>query len=123
MKKRNTGARPDRSEQRQNSGQFSKGNPHRFQPGESGNPGGRPKNDLAAEIARAAFEKDPLAVIEAMHEALREGNAKVFAALGDRGYGRVPQHISLGGEGQPVEFNLRVEFVSPQAKAKSKEKE
>ena len=38
------------------------GNPsveHRFKPGQNGNPGGRPERDIAAEIARAIFEKNP----------------------------------------------------------------
>ncbi len=32
---------------------------HRFKPGQNGNPGGRPQRDIAAEIARAIFEKNP----------------------------------------------------------------
>ncbi len=38
------------------------GNPpveHRFNPGQNGNPGGRPQRDIAANIARAIFEKNP----------------------------------------------------------------
>ena len=38
------------------------GNPpveHRFKPGQNGNPGGRPERDIAADIARAIFEKNP----------------------------------------------------------------
>jgi hypothetical protein len=33
-----------------------------WKPGQSGNPGGRPKRDLAAEIARSIFERDPEAI-------------------------------------------------------------
>ena len=36
---------------------FKKGNQHRFKAGRSGNPGRRPKKDLAAAIARMVFEK------------------------------------------------------------------
>ena len=32
---------------------------HRFKPGQNGNPGGRPERDIAAEIARAIFNKNP----------------------------------------------------------------
>ena len=38
------------------------GNPpleHRFKPGQNGNPAGRPERDIAAEIARAIFDKNP----------------------------------------------------------------
>ncbi len=38
------------------------GNPpveHRFNPGQNGNPAGRPQRDIAAEIARAIFDKNP----------------------------------------------------------------
>ncbi len=38
------------------------GNPpveHRFKPGQNGNPAGRPERNIAAEIARAIFEKNP----------------------------------------------------------------
>ena len=66
-----------------NSAKSRRGNPDKikpfaFKPGQSGNPGGRPKRDLAAEIAREAFEKDPEAIAEAMHKQLKKGNPKVF---------------------------------------------
>ncbi len=32
---------------------------HRFKPGQNGNPGGGPERDIAAEIARAIFDKNP----------------------------------------------------------------
>ncbi len=32
---------------------------HRFNPGQNGNPAGRPERDIAAKIARAIFEKNP----------------------------------------------------------------
>ncbi len=38
------------------------GNPpveRRFKPGQNGNPGGRPQRDIAVEIARAIFDKNP----------------------------------------------------------------
>src|SRR5262249_29235240 len=68
-----------------------------FKSGASGNPGGRPKRDAAAEIAKAIFERNEEEIYNAMLKVLKAGNAKVFSALADRGYGRVPQHISLQG--------------------------
>jgi hypothetical protein len=52
--------------------------------GVSGNPGGRPKSDISAEIARAIFENNPDIIYHAMLRAIRKGNPKVFATLAAR---------------------------------------
>jgi len=57
--------------------------------GVSGNPGGRPKRDMAAEIAQAVFENNPDAIYRGMLRALKKGNPRVFAVLADRAYGKV----------------------------------
>ena len=93
-----------------NSGRFQKGNRHRFKPGQSGNPGGRPKIDVAAEIARRAFEKDPEAIAEAMHKQLKKGNPKVFTACGERGYGKLPTPVSVE-QNEPLEIRHKIEFL------------
>ena len=73
--------------------------------GVSGNPGGRPKRDLAAEIARAIFEKNPKAIEDAMLRALRRGDANTFRVLAERGFGKLPQTKEVtGSDGQPVEI-------------------
>ena len=59
-----------------------------WKPGQSGNPGGRPKRDVAAEIAQAIFERDPEAIERVFAAELRKGNYRVFAALADRAYGK-----------------------------------
>ena len=76
---------------------FQKGNKQgrRFKPGQSGNPGGRPKRDMAAEIAQAIFEENPEAIYRAMLKALKRGNPKVFAVLAERGFGRLKETIEL----------------------------
>ena len=69
--------------------------------GQSGNPGGRPKRDLAAEIARAVFEKDPVALGEAMLAGLKKGNsgmARMFQVLSDRGYGKLTEHLQVDAQ-------------------------
>lgn len=69
-----------------------------FKPGESGNPGGRPKvvaevRELARQHTAAAIET--LASI--MNDREEHARARVAAAnaLLDRGYGRPPQDISV----------------------------
>jgi hypothetical protein len=65
--------------------------PYRFQPGVSGNPGGRPKTDLAAEIARAVFEQDGQAIFEAFRKVLRKGSPYAYQVLSDRAYGKLKE--------------------------------
>jgi Family of unknown function (DUF5681) len=82
--------------------------PYRWKPGQSGNPDGRPKNDLAREIARGVFEDDPELIRQAFRNALRKGNAYVFKELADRAYGRTPQRLEhTGDEGGPIDVKVR----------------
>lgn len=68
-----------------------------WKPGQSGNPGGRPKYDLAAEIARAVFEKNPEVIYEAMLKALKRGSPRVFVALAERAYGKLKETVEISG--------------------------
>ena len=63
--------------------------------GVSGNPGGRPKRDLASEIAQAVFENNPNAIYEAMLRALKKGDPRVFVVLGERAYGKVKERVEV----------------------------
>jgi hypothetical protein len=63
----------------------------RWQPGKSANPGGRPKRDLAAEIARAVFEQNAEALYKAYTKAALKGNAYAFKELADRAYGKLKE--------------------------------
>ena len=74
-----------------------------FKPGQSGNPGGRPKVDVTAEIARAVLEGNRDAAIKALARALLKGNAYVFKELAERGYGKVSQEIVVSGAVEIVE--------------------
>ena len=56
--------------------------------GVSGNPGGRPRRDVASEIAQAVFENNPEVIYQAMLKALKKGTPRVFTALAERAYGR-----------------------------------
>jgi hypothetical protein len=49
--------------------------------GVSGNPAGRPKDDISVEIARAVFENNPEAIYQGMLRRLKKGDARVFKVL------------------------------------------
>lgn len=62
-----------------------------FKPGNNANPGGRPKRDIAADIARAVFETSEPEAIAAFRKALLNGNAYTFKELAERGYGKLKE--------------------------------
>jgi Family of unknown function (DUF5681) len=77
----------------------------RWQPGRSANPGGRPKHDLAREVARAIFENNMEALHCAYAKAALKGNAYCFKELADRAYGKIKEHTELtGASGGPLEY-------------------
>ena len=76
---------------------FEKGNRYGFQPGQGGNPGGRPKKDIEAEIAQRVFEENADAIYRAMLKALLKGDPEVFAVLADRAYGKLTQKVEIPG--------------------------
>lgn len=69
--------------------------PYHFKPGQSGNPGGRKKNDVAAEIAQAIFSNNPEMIYQAFVKALKKGNPYAFQVLSDRAYGKVKEKQEL----------------------------
>ncbi len=68
-----------------------------WKPGQSGNHGGRPTKDIAAEIARRVFEENADAIYRAMLKALLKGDPEVFAVLADRAYGKLTQKVEIPG--------------------------
>lgn len=73
--------------------------------GQSGNPSGRPKRDVAADIARAVFENNPQLLYKALSRSAGRGNAYVFKELADRAYGKVSDKVELTGkDGGPLEY-------------------
>lgn len=88
-----------------------------WKPGQSGNPGGRPKRDLAAEIARAIFEHDAEAIERVFAAELLKGNSKVFTALADRAYGKPRQRLDFSaGDGDHNPACIQVQFVKTEFK-------
>jgi hypothetical protein len=79
----------DRAESRRRQNAALK--PYHFKPGQSGNPGGRPKVDVASEIARALFENDGPAIYAAFQKVLRKGSPYGFQVLADRAFGKLKE--------------------------------
>jgi hypothetical protein len=70
-----------------------------WEPGQSGNPGGRVKNDMAAEISRAIFENNPKLVYKAYVKALSKGSGFTFQVLSDRAYGKLKEQVDVNVTG------------------------
>jgi len=63
--------------------------------GVSGNPKGRPKCDISAEIARAVFENNAEAIYRAMASRLIKGDVRAFKILAERAYGKVKEQVEV----------------------------
>jgi len=63
--------------------------------GVSGNPKGRPKCDISAELARAVFENNAEAIYRAMARRLIKGDVRAFKILAERAYGKVKEQVQL----------------------------
>jgi hypothetical protein len=91
-----------------------------WKPGQSGNPGGRPKRDLAAEIARAIFERDAEAIERVFAAELLKGNSKVFGVLADRAYGKPHQSLDIGADSGTGNLHcIQVRLVRAESKEQS----
>jgi hypothetical protein len=89
-----------------------------FQPGKSGNPGGRPKlPPHIREMARALTEEAIETAAQIMRDPAETGSARMAAvnAILDRGWGKPAQPVDGDGEGGPIRFQ-RIErvIVDPQ---------
>jgi hypothetical protein len=69
--------------------------PQQWKPGQSGNPLGRTKDDVARKIARAIFENNEEQIYQQFGKALLKGNAYAFQVLADRAYGKLKETHSV----------------------------
>ena len=82
----------------------------RFEPGKSGNPGGRPKQALSVRDAARVYSDDALStLVEVMKDKGAPPSARVSAANGvlDRAWGKPSQPLS-GDEESPLEIVTRI---------------
>lgn len=86
----------------------------KFEPGKSGNPGGRPKAvEGVKELARLHTENAIAALVRVIEDKKANPSARVSAAVAilDRGWGKPVQSVAgADGEGA-IEFVHRVERV------------
>lgn len=91
----------------------------KFQPGQSGNPGGRPKAvESVKGLARMHTENAIAALVRVIEDKKAAPAARVSAAVAilDRGWGKPVQAIS-GPDGEsPLETVTRIELVAPKTK-------
>jgi hypothetical protein len=81
--------------QKRKRGDASRIAPWRWQKGVSPNPGGRPKHDIAKEIAVAVFENNREALYVAYTKAALKGNAYAFKELADRAFGKLKERHEI----------------------------
>jgi len=79
--------------------------PHWFKKGESGNPGGRPKNipEIKKLLAEVLGEEDglnmALEILKVIRKKALDGDIRAAEVLLDRAYGRATTNIEVNSEG------------------------
>lgn len=85
-----------------------------FKKGQSGNPGGRPKDGELKELARAHTKEAIQTLVSVMKGKKSPAASKVAAAIAllDRGYGKPVQAVEASGpDGGPIETVTPMELA------------
>ena len=85
-----------------------------FQPGQSGNPSGRPKASARARDAAREHTETAIGVLVSImtsEDAATAARVAAASAILDRGYGKPTQPIDGDGEGGPVNASIAVTFL------------
>lgn len=87
-----------------------------FQPGQSGNPGGRPKDDEETREVKVLARQHSKAAILKLAEWMNSENPKASVAacnsILDRGFGKPAQAVTVGGDPEnPLKHTHTVQLV------------
>lgn len=84
-----------------------------FEPGESGNPSGRPKkSNKAAGMAREHTEKAIQVLVKQLDSPKEEIQHKAAESLLSRGWGKPQEYVELSGdEDNPLRHKVIIELV------------
>ena len=93
---------PDKQENDKYEGLIERTKPHRFQPGQSGNPAGRPPKDYSiTSQVKLLIDKDPKIAREIAHQWLKDatkGKTEARRDLQDRIEGKVTEEHNINLE-------------------------
>ena len=88
----------------------------KFQPGQSGNPDGRPKKDKwLTELAQAYGPEALDTLVQHMRSEKPEVAIKAAALLIERGFGKARQSVEMtGADGEPLLSGITVKLIKPE---------
>jgi len=115
---------------RDSQGRFTKGHPHRFQPGQSGNPKGRPKSITLSEAYRRELARidpnDPQGrthaevLAEQMIAKAKTGDVQALKEIADRVEGKARQTVTLTVE-RRAQYERAIENMIEEAASEGEE--
>jgi N-methylhydantoinase B/oxoprolinase/acetone carboxylase alpha subunit len=86
--------------------------PHKFKPGQSGNPKGRPKLiDLKEVIKNEVGDEGIAKVIKALMKRAEAGDVRAIQELLDRGYGKAQSHVDHTSGGEKITININTDLI------------